>query len=59
MLLNAIETRRRRAIAAKRDQAEKIRRQTRPRPRGVQERILRSKAQRSEKKQFRRRIDHE
>jgi protein subunit release factor B len=59
MILDAIEGRRRQAREAARAEAEKLRRQTRARPRGVQQRILEQKARRSEKKRFRRRYDGE
>ena len=57
MLLDKIEARRKAASQAVRSQAEKIRRQKRKRPHALQEQILREKSRRSEKKQFRRKVD--
>jgi peptide chain release factor len=55
LLLDKIETRRRRAAAEERARVEKMRRQKRPRSRAAKERILAEKSQRSARKQFRRR----
>lgn len=54
-LLDRIEEQRRNAAAEARARIEKIRRQKRPRPRGVKERILKSKAHQSARKASRRR----
>ena len=54
LLLQRIEENRRKEAAARRAAAELERRRNRPRPRGIQESILRSKAHRSARKQSRR-----
>ena len=56
MLLDKIEEKRRSTAAAARAEIEKLRRQKRKRPRGVQERILKAKARRSDQKRARRRV---
>jgi protein subunit release factor B len=55
-LCDKIEERRERREAARKALKEKIRRQKRPRPRALQEKILEQKKQRSLKKESRRRI---
>jgi protein subunit release factor B len=57
LLLDKIEEKRRATIEAARAEIEKIRRQNRKRPRGVQERVLQNKSRRAEKKRFRRKVD--
>lgn len=56
-LLAAIQQKERAAEAAQRNQREKVRRQTSPRPRGLKERILESKRRRARVKQSRGRVD--
>jgi protein subunit release factor B len=56
-LLALIEQRRAEAAAAARAEREKIRRQKRPRPWGVKQRILASKKHRAEIKKHRRTVD--
>jgi hypothetical protein len=52
--MGLIEKRREEEKAAERSEREKIRRQKRPRPWGVKQRILQSKKKRSELKKLRR-----
>lgn len=59
LLLDKLEHARQTANLAARSEKEKIRRQKRKRPRGVQERVLRNKAKRSNKKSLRRRVETE
>ncbi|HWX18868.1 MAG TPA: peptide chain release factor-like protein [Candidatus Binatia bacterium] len=59
VLLQKIEARRRGVLEARRAELERVRRQKRKRPRGVQERILQNKAHRSEMKRFRRKYGPE
>jgi protein subunit release factor B len=59
MLLDRIAEKRRKIAAETRSQAELLRRQKRKRPRSLQERILRSKAHRSQTKQLRRSLDRD
>jgi len=54
LLLDKIEVERKGRVAAERARVEKIRRQKRPRPRGVKERMLASKARHGAKKAARR-----
>ena len=56
-LAEALERRREAARRTETARREKIRRQRRPRPRGLKERILESKRQRSRTKKLRSRID--
>ena len=56
LLLDKLEERRTRRIAAEKAQIEKIRRQKRKRSRGAKERMLADKARRSEKKTSRRAV---
>jgi peptide chain release factor len=56
-LAAAIEQRREAQRAAQTAQREKVRRQRRPRPRALKERILESKRQRSRTKRLRSRVD--
>ena len=58
-LLDKIEARRKAAADAERARIEKLRRQKRPRPRALKERILADKARRSARKDFRRRVEPE
>ena len=59
LLLDKIEEKKRATVEAARAEIEKIRRQKRKRPRGVQERVLQSKSRRAEKKRFRRKVDRD
>lgn len=59
LLLRKIEQRRHAARLAARDEQERNRRRKRRRPKGVQERVLRSKANQSRKKLLRRKVDLE
>ena len=56
-LAELIDRQARHKLAVEKDRREKIRRQRRPRPRGLKERILESKRQRSRTKKLRSRID--
>ncbi|MFA6317729.1 MAG: peptide chain release factor-like protein [Elusimicrobiota bacterium] len=56
-LIAAVLERRRLLEAARRDALERERRRRRPRPRGLKEKILRNKKQRSQTKANRRRVD--
>jgi peptide chain release factor len=56
LLLDKIAALRKRQADAERDRIEKIRRQKRKRPRGLQENILRNKAHHSETKKLRRSV---
>ncbi len=56
-LLDKYEALRREKAAAERARVEKLRRQKRPRPRGVKERMLADKARHSARKETRRRVD--
>ena len=56
-LAEAVEQRRKTARAAETARREKLRRQRSPRPRGLKERILESKRQRSRTKKLRSRVD--
>jgi peptide chain release factor len=56
-LVEAVEQRRKTTRAAEITQREKLRRQRSPRPRGLKERILESKRQRSRTKKLRSRVD--
>lgn len=53
LLLDKIEAERRRVEAARRSAVEKVRRRTRPRPWGVQQRVLEGKRRQGEKKRQR------
>ena len=53
MLLDKIEARRRSMLEARKAALERVRRQKRPRPYGVQQRMLDNKARRAQKKRFR------
>jgi protein subunit release factor B len=56
LLLDKLEARRQREAAAARARVEKLRRQHRPRPRALKERLLAAKAHRAAKKQWRQRV---
>lgn len=56
LLLDKLEARRQREAAAARARVEKLRRQHRPRPRTLKERLLAAKAHRAAKKQWRQRV---
>lgn len=57
MLLDKIEARQKGYVAAKRDEAERIRRQKRRRSRRAKQRVLTDKAHQAEKKEMRRRVN--
>ncbi len=56
MLLDKIEAKQKGHVAAKRDEAERIRRQKRRRSRRAKQRMLADKSHQAEKKEFRRRV---
>lgn len=59
LLLDKLEAQRQREAAAARALVEKLRRQNRPRPRALKERLLAAKAHRAAKKQWRQRVPPE
>ncbi len=56
-LLDKIESHRKRVVRERKQTREKMRRKNRPRPPGVKRRILADKRHRSEKKDFRKKVD--